>query len=126
MRCLSCGKEHDGSYGSGRFCCQSCANRYANLNRITLERLESGDYYCSSVNKVHIWLVKNGYKENKCEICGITEWLGKPISFELHHIDGDRQNNKLSNLKMLCPNCHAQTDNYKSKKIVFNRNKNKV
>lgn len=57
-------------------------------------------------------LIKEGYKENKCEICGISEWNGKPIVCQLHHIDGDVTNNELSNLQILCPNCHSQTDNY--------------
>lgn len=124
--CEFCGKEIDGTFGSGRFCNYTCANKFGNSNPITLEDLESGKYKVTSVNKVHKWLVRNGYKEDRCEECGITEWRDKPILFELHHIDGDRNNNKLSNLKMLCPNCHAQTDNYKSKKIVFLKNKNKL
>ena len=57
-------------------------------------------------------LIESGLKENKCEICGCTEWLGKPLNCQLHHIDGDNTNNELSNLQMLCPNCHSQTDNY--------------
>ena len=46
----------------------------------------------------------------------MTEWLGEPIPLELHHIDGNKQNHQLSNLQMLCPNCHSITDNFKSKK----------
>lgn len=61
-------------------------------------------------------LIKAGIKENKCECCGITEWNGKQINFELHHIDGNSSNNSLSNLQILCPNCHSQTDNFRSKK----------
>lgn len=61
-------------------------------------------------------LIKSGIKENKCECCGITEWNGKSINFELHHIDGNSSNNLLSNLQILCPNCHSQTDNFRSKK----------
>lgn len=61
-------------------------------------------------------LIKEGYKEPKCERCGITDWLGKPIAFELHHNDGNHSNNKLDNLQVLCPNCHSQTDNYRGKK----------
>ena len=57
-------------------------------------------------------LLKEGLKENKCEICGISEWQGKPIVCQLHHIDGNHSNNNLSNLQILCPNCHSQTDNY--------------
>jgi Zn-dependent peptidase ImmA (M78 family) len=54
-------------------------------------------------------------KEWKCECCGISEWMGKDISLEIHHIDGDRLNNDLSNLQLLCPNCHSQTDNWRSR-----------
>lgn len=52
---------------------------------------------------------------SKCEICGISEWMGKPITFQVHHKDGDRTNNELDNLQILCPNCHSQTDNYKGR-----------
>ena len=48
----------------------------------------------------------------KCECCGITEWLGNPIKLEVHHLDGDRFNNELENLELLCPNCHAYTETY--------------
>ena len=41
-------------------------------------------------------LIKEGYKEQKCECCGMTEWLGEPIPLELHHIDGNKQNHQLS------------------------------
>lgn len=48
----------------------------------------------------------------KCECCGNAEWNGQPIPLQIHHIDGDHLNNELDNLQLLCPNCHAQTDNY--------------
>lgn len=54
---------------------------------------------------------------SKCEICGISDWMGKPITFQVHHKDGDRTNDELDNLQILCPNCHTQTDNYGSKNI---------
>lgn len=61
-------------------------------------------------------IFKEGLKENKCEICGLKEWLNKPIKLQIHHIDGDHLNNELDNIQLLCPNCHSQTDNYAGKK----------
>lgn len=57
-------------------------------------------------------LFKYGLKQNKCEICGITEWQGLPITCQLHHVDGDNTNNCIENLQILCPNCHSQTNTY--------------
>lgn len=54
-------------------------------------------------------------REHKCEVCGITEWMGKPAPLELDHKDGDSRNNVLSNLRLICPNCHAQTESYKNR-----------
>lgn len=61
-------------------------------------------------------LIEEGIKENKCECCGITEWNDIPISMQLDHIDGDSHNHLLSNLRMLCPNCHSQTPTFSGKK----------
>lgn len=66
-------------------------------------------------NKVRIKLLREGYKEHKCENCGLTEWLGQPILLELHHKDGNRNHNKIENYQLLCPNCHAFTDSYRGK-----------
>lgn len=60
-------------------------------------------------------LLKENVFQNKCDVCGITEWNNKTLNMELDHIDGNRTNHKLENLRMLCPNCHAQTDTYRSK-----------
>lgn len=53
-----------------------------------------------------------------CEICGISSWCKRPISIELHHIDGDNRNNLEDNLQLLCPNCHSQTDTYRNRSRV--------
>lgn len=50
----------------------------------------------------------------ECECCHNKEWNGKKIPLEVHHIDGDSTNNELDNLQLLCLNCHAQTDNFRS------------
>lgn len=52
-------------------------------------------------------LIRDGLKEEKCEICGLSEWRGRPIVLELDHKDSDHFNNEFNNLQILCPNCHA-------------------
>lgn len=66
-------------------------------------------------------LIKAGYKEHKCEKCGLTEWLGKPIPLQLHHKNGDHCDNKLENVELLCPNCHVMTDTYGGKNVKYNK-----
>ena len=50
-----------------------------------------------------------------CEKCGLTQWLDLPINLEVHHRDGDRTNNSLENLMLLCPNCHSYTSTFAKK-----------
>lgn len=57
--------------------------------------------------RLKIKLVRDGIKEDKCERCGNSHWLGFKLPLELHHKDGNHYNNELSNLEILCPNCHA-------------------
>ncbi len=54
----------------------------------------------------------------ECHLCKLTEWMGKQCPLELDHMDGNNKNNSLSNLRLLCPNCHAQTSTYRNKKRI--------
>jgi Zn finger protein HypA/HybF involved in hydrogenase expression len=63
-------------------------------------------------------LLREGLIENVCSECGLKDtWNGKPISLELDHINGVNNDNRLENLRMLCPNCHSQTETFKSRNI---------
>lgn len=57
-------------------------------------------------------LIATGLKAARCEECGITEWQGQPAPLQVDHVDGDRLNNELGNLRMLCANCHMLTDTW--------------
>ncbi len=57
-------------------------------------------------------LFREGLKERKCESCGLDKWMDSEVPLELHHINGDHFDNEWVNLQVLCPNCHALTENY--------------
>lgn len=81
-----------------------------------LNDILNGKYPEYQTFKLKKRLYAENIKQNKCEECGIEEWNGKPIECELDHVDGDRTNHTLNNLKILCPNCHSQTDTFRFKR----------
>lgn len=66
------------------------------------------------------YVIKNNLIPYKCAICGCTEWQGKTLSLELDHINGINNDNRLENLRFLCPNCHSQTSTYGSRNQQLN------
>jgi len=60
-------------------------------------------------------MLKEGMKKHRCERCGLNQWQGRLIPLELHHVNGLVNDHRIENLQLLCPNCHAQTNNYRGK-----------
>lgn len=69
------------------------------------------------------YVIKHNLIPYKCAICGCTEWNGKTLSLELDHINGVNNDNRLENLRFLCPNCHSQTSTYGSRNKQINESK---
>jgi len=81
-----------------------------------------------STHSLKLRLFKEDIKKEKCEECSLVDWNGKRIGFELDHINGDNKDNRLDNLRILCPNCHSQTPTFRGrgKKKIVKKNKVKI
>ena len=74
-------------------------------------------------NNLRRFIIRNGILPYRCAICGTLEWNGKTLSLELDHINGINNDNRLENLRFLCPNCHSQTTTYGSRNQQRNESK---
>lgn len=102
-KCLRCGSPT--KRNNSTFCSSACFSLYS--QQTLIDQGQASSRTCRS------FLLKT--KGHKCETCGLSEWMGSKIPLEMDHMDGNHKNNSLSNLRLLCPNCHAQTDTWKSK-----------
>lgn len=84
-------------------------------SEFSLDDILKGKYPHYPTRRVKERLIKEGIKKLICECCYRDTWNDLPIPLELNHIDGNRNNHKLDNLELICPNCHAQTTTYRGK-----------
>jgi hypothetical protein len=82
------------------------------FKKISLDEILKGNHPDYQTFKLKNRLLLEGIKSNVCEICNISEWNGNSLNMHLDHIDGNSHNHKLENLRMVCPNCHSQTETY--------------
>ena len=110
--CEYCGKVFRESSGTkNRFCSLDCHVKHK-WETQTIPRIEEGKGVDPSTLKRYLY-EKRG---EVCQECGLTNsWNGKPLTLHLDHIDGNSDNNYPVNLRLLCPNCHSQTDTHGSK-----------
>ena len=77
---------------------------------------------CVKSSKLKDKLIREGLKEDKCEMCGVSTWFGKKIVLELHHKNGNHYDNDLDNLQVLCPNCHSIQESHIKSRSIYNKN----
>jgi len=90
-----------------------------------IEKIKNEDVF-KEESTIRISNYKQSLKKIKlyeCEICHISKWLENEISLEIDHINGINNDNRLENLRFLCPNCHSQTINFRGRNIKKIRNK---
>ena len=90
-------------------------NKGKSCSKIPIQDIFDGKFFYARSASTKERLYKEGYKKKQCEKCNIVEWQGIEICFELHHKDGNKKNNELENLEILCPNCHSQTKNFRGR-----------
>ena len=84
--------------------------------RLPTEEILEGKHPQYQTYKLRNRLIEESILGYECNICGIDDHMNLPLSLELDHINGDRRDHRLENLRLLCPNCHSQTPTYRSKK----------
>lgn len=93
-------------------------NKHNSITKIPLNEILVKNSKYTNRTRLKIRLYSEGLKEKKCDMCGQTEiWFGKKISLILDHINGINNDNRLENLRIICPNCNATLDTHCSKNI---------
>lgn len=107
--------EFDTSHFSGKAHLKGKTHNWA--KKLPLEKILVENSSYTHTSNLRIRLIKEKIFKHICSSCENEEWLDKPIPLELDHINGINNDNRIENLRLLCPNCHAQTDNYRGKNV---------
>jgi 5-methylcytosine-specific restriction endonuclease McrA len=89
--------------------------------KFNLKDILGGEHPQYPTGKLKRRLLEKNIFVNVCSECGVKDWNNKKLVMQLDHIDGNSHNHKLENLRMLCPNCHSQTDTYCGKNVKNKR-----
>jgi len=112
------------SQQTGNFCSTKCQQEMYYNQYIFDWKAGRENGLCNTKHTSNSGYIKTYMKKEfpQCLICNLSEWMNKPIPLEMDHIDGDATNNRPKNLRMLCRNCHGQTDTFGAK----NKNSKRV
>ena len=107
--CQCCSKEFGHSNSTtNKFCSIDCSAKYR-WEKVSIPKIEQG------LGGDYKRYLREKFGDKCCE-CGHTDvWNNKPLVLQLDHVDGNSDNNHPDNLRLLCPNCHTQTDTFGSK-----------
>lgn len=109
--CRECGKENNWSYQTQNIYCKVQCQMAWQFKNKTLVRFHEG----VMTERATIRKCIIHERGNECSVCHITEWNGKPIVFQVDHIDGRADDNSPENLRLICANCHSQTPHFGGK-----------
>lgn len=111
--CQNCLKKFNASENKRKYCSKKCMGQHKSKihSEINEKLFKEGKLHDNNRYRIKKTMLNLG-TENKCSICGITDWQGKPIPFILDHIDGDSSNNMPHNLRLVCSNCDSQSPHY--------------
>ena len=105
--CVNCGTESIWSHQKSNIYCSNTCSGEARFKK-TVEKFNLGEVSeRATLRKVLTETV--GYK---CSCCGISDYNNKPLVLQVDHIDGNAGNNMPTNVRLICPNCHSQTDSF--------------
>ena len=109
--CICCQKnfQYKPKASVGKYCSNSCQQEHQYENRISAWL--KGELEVSTKTIKRYLLERNP----RCSVCGIADWMGKQIVFDLEHKDGNANNNHVKNVCLICPNCHSQTPTFKGR-----------
>lgn len=106
-KCLQCGNEFlYGHSSTGKY----CSNRCNGVHKSDLRKQEWLNGTTSRFERTTLRRYLAEERGYKCEVCGLSNWQGKKITLQVDHINGDPSNDAPDNVRLLCPNCHSQTE----------------